>query len=214
MADTEIVDLAFRVTGGPIPADHGYAVYSAIARRVPTLHENRRVGVHPIGGRPAGARRLALTPASRLTLRLPAALITEAVALIGVDLDLDGSALSLGAPTIAPLVLRPALWSRLVTISGFMEPEPFLDAVRRQLGEIGVQGEPALLDRQHEGPIDGGAGSRDPRLRRTLRIRGRDIVGYAVHVGQLTADESLHLQEHGLGGRRRFGCGIFVPARG
>jgi len=29
----------------------------------------------------------------------------------------------------------------------------------------------------------------------------------------LDADESLKLQEHGIGGRRRFGCGIFVPVR-
>jgi hypothetical protein len=39
VADTETVDLAFLVTGGPIPVDHGYAVYSAISRRVPDDRE-------------------------------------------------------------------------------------------------------------------------------------------------------------------------------
>ena len=29
----------------------------------------------------------------------------------------------------------------------------------------------------------------------------------------VTVDESLILQENGLGGRRRFGCGIFAPMR-
>jgi len=209
-----VVDLSFPLSGSTIPADHGYLLYSAISRKGPALHENPRVGVHPIGGRPSGGRRLALTPASRLTLRLPATLTTEAVALTGALLEIDGGVLRLGPPTVMPLVGRPALSSRLVTISGFMEAEPFLDAVRRQLAEIGVHGEPALLNRQSPNAIDGGSGSRDARLRRTLRIRDREIVGYAVHVGQLTADESLHLQERGIGGRRRFGCGIFVPARG
>jgi CRISPR-associated protein Cas6 len=52
---------------------------------------------------------------------------------------------------------------------------------------------------------------RSPLLRRTLQIRDKVIVGFAVEVGALTADEALILQEQGLGGRRRFGCGIFVP---
>jgi hypothetical protein len=30
----------------------------------------------------------------------------------------------------------------------------------------------------------------------------------------LNAAESLRLQEHGLGGRRKMGCGVFAPVRG
>jgi len=48
-------------------------------------------------------------------------------------------------------------------------------------------------------------------VRRTVRIHDREVVGFALRVQDLTAEESLHLQEHGLGGRRLFGCGIFVP---
>jgi len=33
-------------------------------------------------------------------------------------------------------------------------------------------------------------------------------------ITNLTAEESLTLQEQGLGGRRRMGCGVFVPAEG
>jgi len=32
-----------------------------------------------------------------------------------------------------------------------------------------------------------------------------------LHVNGLTAEESIKLQEIGLGGRRHMGCGIFVP---
>jgi CRISPR/Cas system CSM-associated protein Csm4 (group 5 of RAMP superfamily) len=28
-------------------------------------------------------------------------------------------------------------------------------------------------------------------------------------VSELTAEESIRLQEHGLGGRRKMGCGVF-----
>jgi CRISPR-associated protein Cas6 len=50
--------------------------------------------------------------------------------------------------------------------------------------------------------------------RRVVRIKDKTVVGYGVHVAGLNAAESLCLQEHGLGGRRKMGCGVFVPVRG
>jgi CRISPR-associated protein Cas6 len=49
-------------------------------------------------------------------------------------------------------------------------------------------------------------------IRRTLGIHGKQIVGFAVRVDGLSSEDSLTLQARGLGGRRRFGCGAFVPA--
>ena len=39
------------------------------------------------------------------------------------------------------------------------------------------------------------------------------MIGYALRVFGLTAEESIRLQEEGLGGRRRMGCGVFLPIR-
>ena len=44
-----------------------------------------------------------------------------------------------------------------------------------------------------------------------LRIKGKRVIGYALQVAGLTAEESVRLQELGLGGRTRMGCGFFVP---
>ena len=49
--------------------------------------------------------------------------------------------------------------------------------------------------------------------RRTLRIKEKEVVGYEVLVEGLTAEESILLQERGLGGRRHMGCGMFLPSR-
>ena len=46
--------------------------------------------------------------------------------------------------------------------------------------------------------------------RRTLRIKDKEVVGYEMLVETLSANESLALQEHGLGGRRQMGAGVFV----
>jgi hypothetical protein len=46
----EIVDLAFRVTGPTVAVDHGYALYAAISRLIPEIHNTTGIGIHPIRG--------------------------------------------------------------------------------------------------------------------------------------------------------------------
>jgi len=48
------------------------------------------------------------------------------------------------------------------------------------------------------------------RKPRTIRIHGKQILGFEVMAVHLNEQDSLHLQEEGFGGRRAFGCGIFV----
>lgn len=201
-----IIDLAFDLRGPAIPLDYGYALYSALCRIVPPLHGDTRVGVHPIRGLHAGPGRLALVPPSRLRLRLPSEEITPYLALAGAPLDLDGARLRVGIPRVESL--RPAvnLSARIVVYPRLTDPESVLACARRQLERLGIAAEPHLLP------------STDPRwpdqpVRRVLRIKGRKMVGFPIHVAGLTAEESIALQEAGLGGRRRFGCGVFVPSR-
>lgn len=66
-----IIDLSFELAGGSIPLDHGYALFAALSRIVPSLHGNLGVGVHPIRGRRTEAGVLALDENSRLRIRLP-----------------------------------------------------------------------------------------------------------------------------------------------
>lgn len=210
------VDVAFRVTGAEIPADHGFALFAAISRVLPTVHGDETIGIHPIPGRLIGGRMLALTDRSRLTIRLDSDRVPEALPLAGKQLDIAGSAVRVGVPNIRALIPAARLRSRLVVIKGFLDAEPFLAAVRRQMEEIGVEGAANLVERRRPTSLEGGVGSRSdaaPYVRRTLRIRGKTIVGYAVELSDLNAEESLNLQETGLGGRRRFGCGVFVAVR-
>jgi CRISPR-associated protein Cas6 len=199
-----VIDLAFDLRGTTIPLDHGYGLFSALCRVVPQLHGDRRVGVHPIRGMRLAPRRLTLVPQSRLRLRLPSEEIAPFLALAGSRIDLDGDLLSVGIPRVEALRPSAGLAARLVTIGRFVEPEAFEASIRRQLASLGISAEPALV------PSADPTRSGQP-TRRILRIKGRRIVGYALRVVDLTAEESLIVQEHGLGGRRRMGCGMFLP---
>jgi CRISPR-associated protein Cas6 len=189
------VDLAFRLTGPTIPVDHGYALYSAVSRLLPGLHTDKEIGIHPIRGRYVGDGGLQLTSSSRLTIRLPDDRIRDVLKLAGKRLELDGYQLQVGIPEVRALRASAVLYSRLVTIKGFMEVEPFLAAARRQLNPLGVSAELTVGER------------------RTLRVKDKQVLGFEVSAVHVDAAGSLRLQERGIGGRRHMGCGMFVPMR-
>jgi CRISPR-associated protein Cas6 len=201
------VDLSFPLVGKTLPLDHGYSLYAALSRILPRLHEHKAVGVHPIRGDAAGDGLLRVAVRSQLQIRTPTDLIAEFLPLAGKVLNLDGHSLRVGVPRVLALRSAASLAARLVTIKGFTDPAGFLEAVRRQLDALGVSRQTAV---EIPSAPAGRAHAGEP-LRRVLRIKDRTVVGFAVHVLHLGAEESVMLQEHGLGGRRHMGCGIFVP---
>jgi CRISPR-associated protein Cas6 len=209
-----IVDLSFPLRGTVIPADHGSLLYAAISRQIASFHSEGKIGIHPIRGRLVGQRRLSLTRASRLVLRLPSGRIAEAIPLVGQRLEVGEFGLDVGVPTVLPLRPAASLVGRLVTIRGFTEPVLFLEAARRQLRTLSVEAVASLLPRTAPQSVEGRTrGSEGTYIRRTLRLHDKEIVGFALRVDGLSPSESIQLQEVGIGGRRRFGCGLFVPAR-
>lgn len=190
------IDLAFRLTGANIPVDHGYALYAALSRILPDIHTAKAVGVQPIRGLYNGNGTLHLTDFSRLILRLPDDQIRSYLKLAGKRLAVDEHLLSVGVPEVRTLRPVVRLRARLVTIKGFLQEDEFLAAAQRQMKQLDINGQAHL-----------GA-------RRTFRIKDKQVVGFEMGVTQLTAEESLTLQENGLGGRRKMGCGVFVPSGG
>ncbi len=199
------LDLTFSIQSqSPIPADHGYPLYGAISRTVPALHESNGLAIHPIAGQQVGDRQMALMPWSQLTLRVRDGHISEVLPLAGRELTIAQTKIRVGVPQVRALIPASALRSRLVVIkikeapaAKDITPELFQAAARRQLDGQNISSE-ALLTLGK---------------RRTIRIKQKEIVGYEVIVEGLTAEESLTLQETGLGGRQHMTCGIFVPLR-
>jgi CRISPR-associated protein Cas6 len=197
----------FPVIGNELPADHSYPLYSAVAGILPALH-NGELGpaIASITGQFLGNGLFALNDHSYLRIRLPSEQISAVLPLAGKALVIAGHRVRLGVPRVIALTPAPALIARLVTIKGFTEPGPFVEAARRQLDELKIAGGPGIP------LITAGPRAGQPR-RRILRIKDKRVVGFALQVTALTAEESITLQEHGLGGRRRMGCGFFLPLR-
>jgi CRISPR-associated protein Cas6 len=127
--------------------------------------------------------------------------IAAVLPLAGKALRLGNASVCVGVPTVRPLVPATAIRSRLVVIKvanirpDAVTAEQFNDAARRQMREIGLSDITVL----------------SLGKRRTLRVKQRELVGYEVLVEALTAEESIAIQQQGLGGKRHMGCGVFVP---
>ena len=208
-----VVDVSFRLQGNQIPADHGYPLFSAISKMIPEIHSDREIGVHPISGRPSGNRCITLSKGNLLTIRIPAKSIRQILPLAGKVLNMGEHTVRVGTPQTKALIPAARLYSRLVVIKGFLEPQAFLEAAQRQLQELDIKGKPSLVSQPNivEANADKQTGTHSPVLRRTIRIHDKEVVGFALRVEELAAEESVRLQEKGLGGRRRFGCGVFIP---
>ena len=98
------IEVRFPVRGHtPIPTDHGYAMMGAVTQIVPSVHGGNGFALAPIVGRNIGARKMAFTPGSRLTVRTDVDRVSEFLPLAGKQLTIAGRKVVLGAPTIQQL---------------------------------------------------------------------------------------------------------------
>lgn len=187
------IELRFPVVGKALPSDHGYAMYSAISRLIPEAHQADWLAVETVPGTARGDGGIHINERARLRMRMSQDRLPLMLKLAGKRLEVDGYPVRLGVPQTFLLNPSPALYARCVTIKKFMEPEPFLDAVRRKLDELEVKAQPEI------GP------------RRAFRVGSHTIVGFGLTLRELTDEDSVLVQERGIGGRRHMGCGFFMP---
>ncbi len=222
------IDLVFSARSETLSSDHSYDLYAAISRLIPRVHEpGVPIRIGGIRGEPLGNGLIRLDPdRARLRFRLPTDEIPTLLPLAGKSLEVGGHRLRLGVPQVEALTSAPTLYARMVVMKAsssledpmnkqsrdraktkrYQDPAEFLEAVRRELTAMGIGAAPDL-PKVEQGPHAG-----KPR-RRVLMIKGKRIVGFSVLVTGLNAEESIRLQEAGLGGRSKMGCGFFVPVK-
>ncbi len=197
VAVTPRIDVAFPLAGETVPVDHGYALFGAMSRVLGNeLHDAQWLSVLPIRGVYRGDKTVSLAKHNlALRLRIEPAMIPKVLPLAGKELELDGHRVLVGVSRVFALEPFEALHARLVVIKKFMEEQGFREAVARQLAELGV------------------SASIEVERRRVLNIAGDKVVGFGVTLRGLSDEHSLRMQYAGVGGRQRFGCGVFLPTR-
>lgn len=187
----DVVDVAFSLRGGTIPADHGWQLFRLLAERLAWLEAETHAAVHPIRGARAVAGEIHLGARARLMLRLPRERVEQSFALSGARLDL-GDGVEVGGARLRTLFAHGTLYSQLVAM-GTPDEAGFQRDVCDELERAGVRCK----------VICG-------RMRRAQAQDG-EIVGFGLMLHELSPEQSLRMQATGLGRGRKMGCGILIP---
>jgi CRISPR-associated protein Cas6 len=204
----DILDVLFAIDCRRLPVDHAHALAAALHAVVPWLASEPHAAVHNIHvagsqngwERPAQGAGQDLIPSRRtkLIIRVPKARVADLEsALRGVTLDLAGYGLTVGAAKTRGLAKDATLFARQVVSRPGDDEDAFLAWAVSELGAIDIVVRKAMCGKElvletPDGPI-----------------RARSLM-----LGDLGPEESVRLQQLGLGPRRDLGCGIFIPHKG
>ncbi|MCB1725107.1 MAG: type I-MYXAN CRISPR-associated protein Cas6/Cmx6 [Gammaproteobacteria bacterium] len=206
----DVVDLVFDIECRELPVDHAHDLAAAIRTHVPKAADDARFGVHNIhlaGSQngwerpdPKLGQRLILSRRTKLTIRV-AKEHSEDVqqALLDAELDVAGCRMKVGRAKSKKLSNQGTIFSRYVVLEdGEADDEnAFLRRIVAHLAANGIQIKKALCGRTAE--IEGPDG--------TLQTRSIMLAG-------LRPEESIRIQQEGIGPLRGMGCGIFIPHKG
>lgn len=203
----DIVDLAFVIKCPTLPLDHAHALSSALHEALPWLEEEAHAGIHLIHGAASGNgwyrpeesanALLHLSHRARMRLRVPKHRLDEARQLTGKTLDINDHSLEVGKSAVHLLSTLSTLFSRYVITREDVDEEQFLEAVTRELRDMGVDCRKLLCGITHTHRFPEG-----PLLTRSLMV------------ADLEPEQSVRLQQLGLGAGRKIGCGLFIPHKG
>lgn len=202
----DVVDVAFAITCRALPVDHAWALSEAVTQVLPWLLEDSRAGIHTIhvadsgNGwmRPQGPDDL-LYPSRRtkLVLRVARERIEDSRSLSGRTLDVAGHELRVGGAAVRPLSDATTLFARYVVAEDDDSESAFLTAMHAELQRLGIEPKKMLCG-----------------IERALHTPQRRIRTRSLMLADLGVQESVRLQQEGLGPLRHRGCGLFIPHKG
>lgn len=203
----DIVDVSFAIRCPTIPLDHAHALSTELMRALPWLKSEAGAGVHLIHGAASGhgwfrpedtaSEFLHLSRRTRLRLRVPAHYLDEARQLSGNTLDIDGHPLEIGKSDVHLLSSLPTLFARYVIADSSTDEEQFLGEAMQALTALGIRSRKMLCGITH-----------------SLAFPDGPVFTRSLMVADLEPEQSVHLQQAGLGEGREFGCGLFIPHKG
>ena len=203
----DVVDVAFRIACPTLPLDHAHALSSALLKVLPWLEDEDTAGIHLIHGAASGNgwfrpedtenELLHLSRRTRMRLRVPRDRLQDAQALTGQSLDVEGHSLEIGKSDVSLLSSLPTLFSRYVLTRAELDEMQFLETVAEQLQALDIPGRKMLGGITH-----------------SMKFPEGQVFTRSLMVADLEPEQSVRLQQVGLGEGRTIGCGLFLPHKG
>lgn len=190
--DVASVDVVFPITGQFLARDHAQALQQALCAQWPWLSTDTLTGIHPIKLVPGTQGQALLSRRSNLLLRVQNQRAEALLALPGLELLVAGDTLRLGPAHRRQLQPHPTLYAYKIA-AGSADEITLMTALAQELAGLAIGGERVCGKHQ------------------SMRVSNHEVNTFSLMLHALPPDQSLRLQQHGLGPHRLLGCGIFVP---
>ncbi|MCP4488644.1 MAG: type I-MYXAN CRISPR-associated protein Cas6/Cmx6 [Gammaproteobacteria bacterium] len=201
-----VVDLMFSIRCKSLPLDHGYALQKSVSEKLCWIKHEPQAAIHQIHvaesahgwQRPQGKDSVLLpSKRSKLILRMPMHRLADCNALCDQILDIDGHSLHTESFKSRPLSTLTTIFARYIETQTNEEDDEF---IQRMLGLLQAQG--IVVKKMMSGMVAWHNSDSGEILTRKLMLSG------------LSVEDSLRLQQCGLGRRMQMGIGIFLPHKG
>lgn len=203
----DVQDLLFKIECKSLPLDHGFALSQQIIQHIPWIQDESQAAIHQIhvaesaNGwiRPEDPETEVLNVSRRtkMTLRLPSNRMEDINDLVGKTLDIDGHPLKVGSYTTRKLSKLTTIFARYVDTQGSDDENQFLDNMMKLLNQHDIR-----VKKMMSGKLMRHQTSDGVLLTRKLFLSDLDV------------QESVLLQQNGLGDKQLLGLGIFLPHKG
>jgi CRISPR-associated protein Cas6 len=127
-------------------------------------------------------------------LRLPRERVEDALALEGCELDLAGNPLKVGPGKVRPLQKATTLHSRHAHFADVEDEGLFIEVAAKALKQQGIGFKKILCGKPH-----------------VIADGEQQIATRSLMVADLSLEDSVRLQQLGLGDHHLLGCGLFIP---
>jgi CRISPR-associated protein Cas6 len=202
----DIVDVSFAVKCKCLPLEHMESLSESLYKVLPWLEDEKLAGIHPINGAESGNgwersddpnELIYLSRRQKMTLRLPKERLDDADTLVGQTINVEGHDIEVGKSAIKKLSDLPTVFCRSILVDGRMDEEEFMQWAFEELKALDI-----------------GVRKMMPGIERvTTLATNKERVTRSLMLAELEQDESVRLQQYGLGEGRKLGCGIFLPQK-
>ena len=167
-------------------------MFLELSRILPWIATEESIGIHPVHGADTGHNELILNRRAKLVVRVPKSRIEDLMALSGMHIQIGAHSLEIGKGKAKPLSLHTPLYAHCVT-TGSEDEITFASDIIQLLDDMQITTRFICGRRQ------------------TLNTSEGLVYGYSLMLHDLPIEHAILIQQTGLGGNRKLGCGIFIP---
>ena len=199
-----IQEVSFKIQSKILPMDHGFLLAQALLEHLPWLSESN-AGIHTIGIADGNGWEQSKeggfyypSKRSKLTIRIQHEHLDSAKTIVGKTLDLGEYKIKVVKFINNKLLSEmPVLFAKQVACDQSISEAVFLQQCFEQLTDLGIKVNKMMAGLEHTIQTDNG----------TIHTR-------SLMLADLKKNESVLLQEKGLGDHRLLGCGLFIAQKG